>query len=197
MRCSIHQPNYFSNQNYFDKIKASDIHVILDDCQFEKNGFTNRNKIPNNKNDLWLTIPIVHSLGQRIKDVKTLNDIWINKHKNTLLHRYTNDNSKEFINDFFDYENAKLINWTVRSLIHVISFLEIDFKIITSSQLHINTTGSQRLIDICKEMNCDTYISGQGGKKYLDEKLFESNRIAIEYMPSINAPYSILDTILK
>ena len=36
-------------------------------------------------------------------------------------------------------------------------------------------TSSKRLLNICKKLGADTYISGIGGKRYLDEKLFEKN----------------------
>jgi len=193
VKISAHQPNYFANQNYFDKIKASDIFVMLDDVQFEKNGFTNRNRIPNGDKDLWLTIPIIHKAGQLITDVKTANDLWKEKHRKTLLNKYKD---AEFINSFFDYDSDKLIDWTGRSVVLGLVKLEIDFKIIKSSQLDINTTGTQRLIDICKNLNADTYLSGQGAKKYMDMDLFERAGITVEYMPEKNEPYSILNSIL-
>ena len=40
---------------------------------------------------------------------------------------------------------------------------------------------TERLVNVCKKLGADTYISGIGGKKYLDEKLFEKNKIILEY----------------
>jgi hypothetical protein len=191
---SCHQVNYFPNKNYFDKIKASDIFVMLDDVQFEKNGFTNRNKIPNGINDLWLTIPIIHKAGQLIKDVKTTNDLWKEKHRKTLLHKYKD---AEFINSFFDYNSDNLVDWTARSIIFVVAELEIDFKIIRSSQLEIFSTGTQRLVDICEYFHADTYLSGQGAKKYMDIELFNKAGIKVEFMPEKHEPYSIINSILN
>jgi hypothetical protein len=194
MILSAHQPNYFANKNYFDKIKQSDVFVILDDVQFEKNGFTNRNKIPNGINDLWLTIPIIHKAGQLIKDVKTTNDLWKEKHRKTLLHKYKD---AEFINSFFDYNSDNLVDWTARSIIFVVAELEIDFKIIKSSQLEIFSTGTQRLVDICEYFHADTYLSGQGAKKYMDIELFNKAGIKVEFMPEKHEPYSIINSILN
>ena len=42
-------------------------------------------------------------------------------------------------------------------------------------------TSSKRLLNICKKLGADTYISGIGGKRYLDEKSFEKNKIILKY----------------
>ena len=41
---------------------------------------------------------------------------------------------------------------------------------IKSSDLNINSSSTQRLVDICKKVKATEYISGQGGKNYLDLK---------------------------
>ena len=41
----IRQPGYMPNIGFFQKIKSSDIFVFLDDVQFFKDTFDNRNKI--------------------------------------------------------------------------------------------------------------------------------------------------------
>ena len=40
---------------------------------------------------------------------------------------------------------------------------------------------TERLVKVCKKLGADTYISGIGGKRYLDEKLFEKNKIILKY----------------
>ena len=40
---------------------------------------------------------------------------------------------------------------------------------------------TERLVKVCKKLGADTYISGIGGKRYLDEKLFEKNEITLKY----------------
>ena len=45
MIVSINQPAYLPWLGYFHRIAISDIHIVLDHVQFEKNSFVNRNKI--------------------------------------------------------------------------------------------------------------------------------------------------------
>jgi hypothetical protein len=55
---SIHQSQYIPWFPYFKKIAMSDIFVVMDNVQFQKNGVQNRNKIRNYDGDFWLTIPV-------------------------------------------------------------------------------------------------------------------------------------------
>jgi hypothetical protein len=194
MKLCCHQPNYFPNQNYFDKIAAADTFVILDDVQFEKNGFTNRNRIKYMDGDLWLTIPVIQKSDQLIKDVKTQNSIWVAKHFKTLENKY---GRSHFIEGMFGYESDKLMDWTMRSLIFSCLKLNITFAPIMSSTVNAEGKSTEKLVNICKQLKADTYLSGVGAKSYMDMQLFEKEGINVEFMPAKPAPYSILTTLLK
>jgi len=56
---SINQPAFIPWLGYFQRILLSDLHVVLDHVQFEKNSMINRNKIKTKDGkELWLTIPV-------------------------------------------------------------------------------------------------------------------------------------------
>ena len=55
---------------FFKKIQSSDIFVFLDDVQFEKNGWHNRNKIKTAENWMWLTVPVKVKLGMNLNKIK-------------------------------------------------------------------------------------------------------------------------------
>ncbi len=58
MLLSINQPAYLPWPGYFDRIARSDLHVVLDHVQFEKNSFINRNRILGANGPCWLTVPV-------------------------------------------------------------------------------------------------------------------------------------------
>src|SRR5450631_1867991 len=58
MIVAIHQPAYLPWLGYFDRIAASDLFIFLDTVQFERNSFTNRNRIKTASGPIWLTVPV-------------------------------------------------------------------------------------------------------------------------------------------
>ena len=50
-----------------------------------------------------------------------------------------------------------------------------------SSELNIKSNGSERLLDICKQLNATTYVSGELGKNYLNEEIFRNAGIEVKY----------------
>jgi len=56
IKASVHQPNLMPNWGYFYKMSQSDIFIILTQCQYEKNGFTNRYFL--HKTGQYVTKPI-------------------------------------------------------------------------------------------------------------------------------------------
>src|SRR5690349_7924911 len=91
MLLSAHQPAYLPWLGYFDKIRRCDVFVYLDTVQFEKNSFTNRNKVKTAQGPLWLTVP-VRSKGHLSSTLQELEldpaQRWRHKHLKTLREAY-------------------------------------------------------------------------------------------------------------
>ena len=58
MIVTIHQPEHLPYFGFLDKVNKSDIFVILDDVDFNKNNFQNRNQILTQNGAKWLSIPV-------------------------------------------------------------------------------------------------------------------------------------------
>ena len=54
----ILQPSYIPWRGYFHQIQKADIFVFLDDVQFDRRGWRNRNRIKTAKGAQWLTVPV-------------------------------------------------------------------------------------------------------------------------------------------
>jgi hypothetical protein len=92
MRLSINQPAYLPWLGYFNRIAISDMHVVLDQVQFEKNSAVNRNKIRTANGWNWLTVP-VRTKGKfgelAINSVEIDNTSnWADKHWKAICHSY-------------------------------------------------------------------------------------------------------------
>ncbi len=188
MIISVHQPQYIPWLGYFDKIAQSDTFVFLDNVQYKEREFQNRNKIRTPGGWIWLTVPVI-SKGkgrQKISEVKIDNEIaWQRKHLGSLKTSYS---SAAHFKEYYPFlEELLSQNWVyLKDLnIEIIRFslkeLSISTPISFESDLGITSKHTERIIDICMKLKADTYLSGSGGKDYLNEALFAQNNIKLVY----------------
>ena len=181
---AIHQPNYLGNLPFFHKIKKSDVFVFLDNVQYTKNGWTNRNKIKVPRGTQWLTVPILHKHNQLIKDVRIDNSTdWRKKHLKTFEMNYKKAPCYYPVMDLIDhiyYERE----WKYLANLNIALINEItdcsEFPIV-SSFYGCKGRATDLLINIVKDVGGDTYLSGHGAKNYLEEKKFEKAGIKLIY----------------
>ncbi|HDZ76992.1 MAG TPA: hypothetical protein ENH41_02785 [Candidatus Omnitrophica bacterium] len=196
MILSIHQPQYIPWLGYFCKIDKSDCFVFLDEVQYKPREYQNRNRIRTNKGWMWLTVPVI-SKGkgrQKINDVIIDNDSnWQRQHVNSLKEWYS---GAEFFKDHFPFfEKVYNKKWDkLRDLnIYIIDYMLKEFEINTpvfyESELGTTTQGTDRIIEICKKLKADVYLSGTGGKSYLEEEKFPQAGIKLEYHDFIHPTY--------
>ncbi|MEM3063462.1 MAG: WbqC family protein [Nitrososphaerota archaeon] len=182
----IRQPSYIPYLGFFKKIQASDIFVYLDDVQYSVRGGDNRNKIKTESGIVWLTVPLSHPFGQKLNEVKIANtQNWSAKHKDLIRVSYKKapffDKYWYSIESILNKKWDKLIDLNLTLIEFFNSELRLKTKTIKSSVLNITSTSSQRLLEICKCVGADTYISGEMGKNYLDEEIFRKAGINIKY----------------
>ena len=77
MVVTIHQPEHFPYGGFFQKMAASDLFIILDNVNYRKNYYQNRNKLLNKNNvDEWFTIQVEKgATSKHIKDVNVVDGI--------------------------------------------------------------------------------------------------------------------------
>ena len=67
MRVTIHQPEHFPYLGFFQKMQAADLFVILDDTQYTKENFQNRNKFLNkNGVEEWFTVELEQNTNKKL-----------------------------------------------------------------------------------------------------------------------------------
>lgn len=188
MIVSIHQPQFLPWLGYFDKIYKSDAFVFLDNPQYKKNEYQNRNKIRSKTGWFWLTVPVIikNRFGQKINEVEINNLIdWKRKHVESIKQSYSKAKYfleyKSFIDDLYSRDWNKLVDINVYTISSILKILGIEKQIYFESKLNITTDKTDRLIDICRKLNADTYLSGTGAKEYLEEDKFKENNIKLIY----------------
>ena len=200
MVISVHQPQYLPWIGYFHKIKKSDIFVFLDNVQYKKREFQNRNQIKTDKGSLWLTVPVKTKgkFSQKIKEVLINNDYpWQRKHLTNFKLFYRK--AKHF-NTYIGFLEEiylkkrweKLISLNEFVIKYVLKELDIKTKIYFESELNIEGTSTERIINICRRLKADVYLSGKGAKAYLKEERFIQEGIRLIYQDFKHPVYSQL-----
>lgn len=198
MIVSINQPAYLPWLGYFHRIAVSDLHVVFDHVQFEKNSFTNRNKIRTKEGWCWLTVPLKTKgkFGElAIKDIEIANDLnWREKHWQTLRLNYGKARYAAEHLPFFEGIYARpwaqlndLLRETTRYLIEK---LGIRTPIVYSSEMKVEGRKSDLVLNICRQVGATTYLSGALGKGYLDEPSFAQEGIKVCYQDYKHPEYS-------
>lgn len=194
MKVAIHQPQYLPWPGYFNKILQCDIFVFLDDVQYKKNEWQNRNKIKTATGEQWLTVPVHYKFGQKINEVKIDNKIfWFKDHLKSIKINYS---KSIFFHEFFPYvenflnkEYEKLVDVNIESVKMILFYLGIKKKIVLSSDLQVEGEKTQRLVNICKKLKADVYVSGIGAKDYLEIEEFKKNNIKVVFQQYTTPEY--------
>lgn len=196
MILSVHQPQYIPWLGYFDKIAASDAFVFLDNVQYKAREFQSRNKIRTKDGWIWLTVP-VESKGrsrQMIADVMIDNEPgWADEHLMSLKTSY--GRAKYFKQYFPFFQDLYAKRWerlsalNIEIVLFILKELSIDTPIYFESKLGIVSKKTDRIVDICKKLAADTYLSGAGGRAYLDEDAFMQAGIRLAYQEYAHPVY--------
>lgn len=199
MVVSAHQPAYIPWLGYFEKIKRSDLFIFLDTVQFEKNSFTNRNKIKTSNGPIWLTVPVIkkNHFEKKMNEMLIDNTIhWRKKHLNAIGLAYKKaryfDEFYPKLEKLYEKDYYTLVDVTIEHLKFWLNILDIDTKISYSSELVVTGKKSDLVLDICKSTHADKYLSGTFGKDYLNLKSFEDNGIEVEFQDYVHPVYEQL-----
>ena len=197
MLITIHQPQYLPWLGYLDKIDKADVFVILDNVQFKKNEWQNRNRIKTAQGCQWITVPVLYRLPEKINEVRINNKTnWSRKHLQALITNYSKstyfDNYKSFFEDIFSRSWDRLVDINIEIIKFLISALELKTKLVMASDLKLREEPTERLIDICKTLNGNKYLAGKDGNKYMNLELFDKEGIEVIFQDFKHPVYNQL-----
>ena len=191
---AILQSNYIPWKGYFDLINSCDVFVLYDDMQYTKNDWRNRNKIQTNHGLKWLTIPVRQErLGQSINQTKISDRRWSRKHWTAITHNYSKaryfNNYKAIFEDLYiNMHEGFLSEVNYRFILAINKIIGIDTVVKKSNEFNLTQGKSERLLDICKTLHANMYLSGPAAMDYLDVHLFQQEGIDVEWMNYDNYP---------
>lgn len=180
MIVAAHQPHYFPWLGYVHKMAQADLFIVMDDLQYEKDNFQNRNRIKVNNCSAWLTVPLERgSQADLICDKLIRNDgvsakeHWQRRTWATLQIHY--GKAPHFSRYAAELEELYTRPWTrlVDVTLHILELVRgwfgISSPMLLSSSLQLEGQKTDRIIDFCRKVGADVYLSGRGGSTgYLD-----------------------------
>jgi hypothetical protein len=191
------QPYFFPYLGYFQLLKAADKFVLYDNVTFIKGGWINRNRILVCETEYLFTVPLANAGSNTlIKDLRLAShvDKWYGKLVKTLEQSYK---KAAFLNETLSIiEKSVLINskwfidWLLASHESIIGYLQLQVQLKKCSDICLSSEHDRvnRLIEICKTENCQTYINLQGGSSLYEKTVSQKSGIDLQFLKS-HLPY--------
>jgi len=196
---TAHQPAYLPWLGFFHKIALSDVFVLLDNLQFEKNSFINRNKIKTANGEAWLTIPLEQkgNLGESIINMKICQkNNWAIKHYKSIYSSYRRagffDEYISFFENYYNNDSDNLIDFLKTQFNYLLSTLNIGTKVFLLSELPVEGKKQELILNLCKYFDADKFIFGKLGADYANKKYFKSYNVEIYFQDYIHPIYQQL-----
>jgi hypothetical protein len=202
-------------RGYFDLIASVDEFILLDDVQYTRRDWRNRNRIKTPRGSRWLTIPVQVSgrYTQLISETLVADQSWPERHWATVRQSYRDaagfEESAPFLEDLYATAPAPSLSDINRHFLATIcQRLGIETSLTRSGDYGGEGVKTDRLVSLCRSAGASEYVSGPSAKAYLDEDEFSAAGIAVswfEYGPypeyeQVHPPFdtqvSILDTLL-
>lgn len=170
---------------YFDKMDKSDIFVFIDDVQYKRREYQNRNRIKTSQGRQWLTVPVADRYLQKINEVPINNTVdWRKKHLHALELNYKRAPYFEELmprfREFYRQGWQTLSQLNIACVLLLKDMLKIRAEVRISSEMEgLSDDPNGRLIDICRKLGSVTYLAGRDGRNYMDLKMFEDAGINV------------------
>ena len=215
-RVAIVQSNYVPWKGYFDLIASVDEFIFLDDAQYTRRDWRNRNRIKTAQGPRWLTIPVKvrGRYHQRIDETEVSDPDWAQAHWTAIQHAYA---AAPAFGDFGERIEAVYRGCRSERLSEInqhfaqalCGLLGIRTRLTRSTYYGSDARSTDRLVELCVKAEADEYLTGPSAKGYLDEARFERQGIAVRWMsydgypeyPQLHPPFehavSVLDLILN
>ena len=194
---AIHQSQFLSWVPLYYVIMQSDVFIVMDDVQYQKNGVQNRNQIKTSNGKLWLTLPVESKFGLKINEIKLIEyDKNIKKIIKTL---YANYSKARFfheimpkLEEIFNQSYGNLHDLNNAVLLYFLELLQCKTKIYYSSQFTVNSKKGDLVLDLILSTDERCYLSGSGGLSYMDLDTFKAHGVDVVTYQFQYRPYNQL-----
>ncbi|MCB9188195.1 MAG: WbqC family protein [Flavobacteriales bacterium] len=192
------QPYFFPYVGYFQLINSVDVFVFYDDVNFIKRGWINRNNILVNSEASMFSIPLIKaSQNKLINEIELgYDEKWVQKFFITLEHSYKKapyfNPVFNLVQEVFNQSHKTIADLTMSSVVRTADYLGLTTRFEVSSKQFSETKGmdrADRLIEICRLLNAETYINPTGGRELYNKPYFKERQIELMFIENKFFPY--------
>jgi len=188
-RVAIVQSNYIPWKGYFDLIHSVDEFILLDDVQYTRRDWRNRNRVKTRSGPQWLTIPVA-TKGRYLEPIRAIEVSdrgWARDHWAQLKSHYSAAphfrHFKDVLEDLYlGCEETRLSAINRRFLDRICGILGIATRITWSMDYRVVEGKTERLASLCAQAAAAVYVSGPAARGYLETGRFEELGMRVEYM---------------
>lgn len=190
MRVAIMQPYFMPYIGYWQLIRAVDIFVILDDVNYIKRGWINRNYILCNGQRHLLSLPVKNvSQNRHIRqhEFSCQADSWQNALKTIKLFYHNAPYFSQvfpLLSQFLSVKSGGVTEILAAQFNIITSYLDIPARILISSEV-ADTSGYKnqaKILQICKYLGATEYVNLPGGKALYDSSHFAAENISLNFI---------------
>ena len=175
---------------YFQLIDSVDKFVFLDDVNFIKKGWINRNRILCDGTDLLFSIPLSGaSRNRKINEIPLAIELrWKKKFFATIERAYRKapyfSDTFEMLTRLIEGDHSSIGGLAKASVQIVTNQIGIATEFVESSSAYGNNSmvGQQRIIDICCKENAGSYINAENGRSLYEGAAFQSRGVDLKFV---------------
>lgn len=183
MIVSIHQPHFLPWLGYLDRMRQSDLFVVLDHVQFERQNYQNRVIIKTGQGPRWIVVPVrQRSRSEAIIEKQIDNQghgrhHWGHRVYMTVQHAYLGapffkplgDELRELLLRPWD----KVVDLNLALLTWLRAGLGIRTPMVRSSELGVSGQKAELVLEICRATGASVFLGGLGGsREYIQAEPF-------------------------
>ncbi len=198
-RIALMQPAFLPWQGLFGLVAAADVFVALDDFQFQRHSFHQRNRVrAADGTPTWISLPVAHPRGGEFPTLAGAAPLvdakWRRRLKTTLDQSYGRA-------DFHSAVRPGVDDWIDSRFPSVaemnIAFIQMTAKLLgfepiwrRSSELGSTGERSRRVLDLLRRAGAGSYLCARGSFEYMhDDALFPVADIEVGFQDFAPQPY--------
>jgi hypothetical protein len=198
MIVAIMQPYFFPYIGYFQLIKNVDVFVYLDDVQYIKGGWVNRNRILKDGEASWITLPVLrggHALAINQRRYH-LGPAIVASTLRVIEERYRKaPNFREvypIVQEIMACEDANIATFNSNLIDRLAAHLDIKTLLVRSSELikDNHLAGQERIIALCRHFGATRYVNPIGGITLYQPERFARAGLDLSFLESTCSPYA-------